>query len=133
MPVHDNNNVEGSRGGQVFGLLVINPLPILVKSEEGKGAPRSGTKTGRETSRNKLAPHPRLWCCVCWARRLSRCPGSARRQKDKPTPVDGIPVEWYATDGGKVVMDKHLFRRFWGRPGLPSLRCISRPVRRSRS
>jgi putative ABC transport system permease protein len=28
--------------------------------------------------------------------------------------VDGIPVEGYATDGGKVVMDEHLFRQLWG-------------------
>jgi putative ABC transport system permease protein len=31
--------------------------------------------------------------------------------------VDGIPVEGYATDGGKVVMDGHLFRQVWGKTG----------------
>jgi putative ABC transport system permease protein len=31
--------------------------------------------------------------------------------------VDGIPVEGYATDGGKVVMDSHLFRHLWGATG----------------
>jgi putative ABC transport system permease protein len=31
--------------------------------------------------------------------------------------VDGIPVEGYVTDGGKVVVDSHLFRQVWGETG----------------